>query len=562
MLLILFLGGAILYGAPKLRLSSAAIGPVDIAVGQDGATQVVEASNAGDGALALTVSSPDEWLTPTVGAAVPCTGGGGACRPVHIGLVTASLARGVHTGVVQVADPNALDAPQSITVTVQIGGGVPDAVDLYVPPQGADVLPFRTTNKIIASTTTESGGNWLSLALDGGGSFRFVLPYRVAGRDAGGLAAGAYQGRVRVTGSAFAPDVKDVPVTLHVTGGPIGALSRERLAFKAASGTLPAIGYVALANRGLGELSITQITASTVDGAPWLKAEAAAGVVKVSADPTDLAPGLYQGTVTIESNAANSPHTVPVRFDATPQGPPIAAFRGVVNNATFSPGDPVPQGGIAAVFGEQLSQQSPALGSELPLVRELGGAKVLVNGIEAPLFFSSEGQINFQMPYEIPPGEARVQIVRDSQPGNTITVRVVAKSPRILTFLGNYAIALHPDKALAVPETPGVFSRPASPGDVLELYTIGFGPTAPAVPTGEAAPLEPLSHVVPTPTLFLGSGLLPVAVTPAFAGLSPTFVGLYQVNFTIPANAPRGDHVPILIQGKDYITNQAEIAIQ
>jgi uncharacterized protein (TIGR03437 family) len=33
----------------------------------------------------------------------------------------------------------------------------------------------------------------------------------------------------------------------------------------------------------------------------------------------------------------------------------------------------------------------------------------------------------------------------------------------------------------------------------------------------------------------------------SFAGLAPGFVGLYQVNAQVPANAPTGDAVPVVL---------------
>ncbi|MCP5113707.1 MAG: hypothetical protein GY953_22970 [bacterium] len=346
---------------------------------------------------------------------------------------------------------------------------------------------------------------------------------------------------------------------MQVTSSPIATLSAKGIEFKLASGAVAEERFVALSNRGLGDLAITSVAATEV---PWLAAELTAGLVKITADPADVVPGIHEASVTGETNAANSPHVVAVQLRAVPLTPPTASFRGVVNNATFAAGDAIPQGGIAAAFGEQLSSQPPASGSELPLVRELGGIRLLVNGIEAHLFFSSRRQINFQMPHEVSSGQAEVQIVRDGQVGNTVTAEVSATNPRILTFLGNYAIAQNTDETFAVPPTPGVPSRPAQPGDTLVMYAIGFGQTVPPVRTGEAAPMEPLSMVTPTPTIFLGSGFLPLRLTPVFAGLTPNFVGLFQINFTIPANAPRGDHVPLLIQGPGYTTNQVEIAIQ
>ena len=45
-------------------------------------------------------------------------------------------------------------------------------------------------------------------------------------------------------------------------------------------------------------------------------------------------------------------------------------------------------------------------------------------------------------------------------------------------------------------------------------------------------------------------------IVPDFVGLTPTFVGLYQVNVTIPQNAPLGDQVPVYLQGDIGTSNQ------
>ncbi len=559
--LLAIFGEMLLAAAPKLRLSNASIGPIDIAVGENGAQQTVEASNAGDGALDLAVVSPDEWLAPSLGGARPCTSALGTCIPIQIALETAGLSQGSHTGYVEVTDPGAIDAPQTVTVTVQIGGGVPDEVRLWVPPEGADSVKFETNSPITANTFTQTGGEWLSVALEGAGSFSFAMPYRIAARDLPALPPGSYEGTVNVTASGFAGNVKSVPVTMQVTAEPISMLSRDKVEFRLAGGTTPVDGFVAISNRGLGELELEEPAVS--DGeAGWLSAGLLPGFVRIRADPEGLAPGLYRGSVSVSSNAANSPQQIAVRLEVVRQGPPIASFNGVVNNATFSSEDPVPQGGIAAVFGSLLSFAPPAIGDQLPLVRGLGGTRVLVNGVDTPLFFSSEGQVNFQMPYETAPGEARVQVERDGEVGNTVTVQVAEKSPRILTILDNYAIAANTDQTFAVPATPGLDSRPARPGDTLVMYAIGFGATVPAVATGAAAPEEPLAHVSPTPQLFLGGGILRTEVTPSFAGLTPGFVGLFQINFTIPATAPRGDRIPLFLQGPGYTTNVVNIAIE
>ena len=560
----LALAGAVcLHAAPKLRLSNTVVGPLSIAVGENGPPQVVEAYNAGDGALNLTVSAAEDWLAAEVGAPRPCTTRQGTCVPIGIALNTAGLERGRYTGFVEVADPDAVDAPQTIAVTVQIGGGVPDRVDFAIPPNGSDSVRFETNSPLTYQVETNNGGNWLSLGLDGAGTFDFVIPYKLTARH-NNLPQGLYTGRVRITNSAFAPDIKDVPVTMRITTQPIGKPGAEELRFRLAQDTAAAQQFLVLQNRGQGALAIRNVAVAMDGGGEWLTAEALPDtlLVKVTADPAGLEPGLYQATVTVETNAVNSPHEARVYLTVVAQGPPVASFGGVVNNATFAAGEPIPQGGIAAIFGEQLSFEGPAEGTELPLVKELGGAKVFVNGQQVPLYFSSYGQINFQMPYETSAGEVRVQVVRGDQTGNTVSVQVVQRNPRILKFLGNYAIAVNQDGTFPVPPTPGIPSRRARPGDVLVIYAIGFGQTQPPVASGEAAPADPLAWIRPLPTVYFGRGLLPVPATPLFVGLTPTFVGLYQINVQIPPNAPKGDHVPLQIEGPGYKSNQVEIAIE
>jgi len=268
--------------------------------------------------------------------------------------------------------------------------------------------------------------------------------------------------------------------------------------------------------------------------------------------------------VTIRSNAVNEPQVVPVHLRVTPQSPPVVRFGGVVNNATFAADEPIPQGGIAALFGDQLSYQPGQEGTELPLVSELGGTKVLVNGQEAPLYYSSYGQVNFQMPYEIPPGEAFVQVTRDGTPGNAVSVQVAGRAPRLLRLgIGDYGIIVNQDGSFPIPATPGLNSHPAHAGDYLVIYAIGLGATSPAVASGAAAPAaEPLARVQPPPTVFYGAGLIRVPVVPFYAGLTPNFVGLYQINVQVPPNAPRGDRVPLYLEGGGVVSNQVEIAIE
>jgi uncharacterized protein (TIGR03437 family) len=256
-------------------------------------------------------------------------------------------------------------------------------------------------------------------------------------------------------------------------------------------------------------------------------------------------------------------------LEVVSQSPPLASYRGTVNAATFLPDDPVAQGDIMALFGEQLAYDGPQPATTIPLETKLGNTRVLVNGQAAPLYYSSYGQINFQMPFETPVGEALVRVERDGQAGNAISVQVASRGPRILQF-GEYGVIQNYSRGnrLPMPPTPDVPSERARPGDILVIYAFGLGATSPAVPSGAGAPAaEPLARIATPVSVHFGARTIfsdGIPVVPDYAGLAPTLVGVYQLNVRIPDDAPRGDRVPLWMRTGEgsELSNTVLIAIE
>ncbi len=562
---------ATLSAAPQLRLSTTAVGPIYVESGATTPAQSINAFNIGTGSLNLSIASSASWLTGTIGSPATCTGGPvAACLPVTVAVSTASLAVGTYTGSLTLNDPNAIDSPQSVVVTVQVNGA-PASANLYVTPYGGPastaVLNVNTGGSVHSSITTSDNGPWLSFALSGGGSYIFYTPYQVQ-VTAQPNQSGNYTGTVALSGSTYAPDNQTIAVNLTVTTQPI--LQITPLTYNLVQGQAAQAYSVNFQNIGMGTLSISGVTTS---GGSWLSGITSGGgsTVSLTVDPSSLSPGSYTGTVTLASNAANTTIPIPVQVTVAAQSGPQISFGGVVDNASFSSGKAVGSGTIAAVFGTQFSATGPAYASVVPLPTTLAGIQVLVNGTAAPLFYVDAYQADFQVPFGLSAGSAVVQVVRNGQAGNMVSASVDSIAPRLFTLpsLGPapdtspWGIVINAsDGTLALPSTLGVPAHPAHVGDVITIYALGLGPVSPSVDTGAGAPsTAPLAQAVNNVSIYFGGGFLgESSAVPSYAGLAPTYVGLYQINVTIPPGTPTGN-IPVTIEMPGHASNFVEMAI-
>jgi uncharacterized protein (TIGR03437 family) len=81
---------------------------------------------------------------------------------------------------------------------------------------------------------------------------------------------------------------------------------------------------------------------------------------------------------------------------------------------------------------------------------------------------------------------------------------------------------------------------------------------SPAVEAGRAAPASPLSSVVNPVAVTVGG----VEAQVLFAGLAPGFSGLYQVNAFVPAGAPSGDAVEVILESAGQRSRPVTIAVR
>ncbi len=222
---------------------------------------------------------------------------------------------------------------------------------------------------------------------------------------------------------------------------------------------------------------------------------------------------------------------------------PSYSAAGIVNAATQTAGTLAPNT-IATLYGTNLSYATHAVdagdlnGGTLPIALE--GVSVNVNGVLGSLFFVSPGQINFLIPYEISASSATVFVARQGIAGPVVTIPLANTAPGFFEWNGAFAVATHADGSLISS------SSPAQPSEIIVLYAAGLGRTSPDVPPG---------HIVSVATSILYASELQVLLNgnpcPAssiyYAGLTPGFAGLYQINLMLPALLPPDPEIQMVI---------------
>ena len=243
-----------------------------------------------------------------------------------------------------------------------------------------------------------------------------------------------------------------------------------------------------------------------------------------------------------------------------------------VNAASFVGAPAV--GGLASFFGS-FPGVSFLAASEIPLPRQLGpvqieffpatGAAALAKngthgqagGVLAPLLFVSNGQINLHIPWEVDPamGPTTVVVRIDGVSSEPVVVPLSPAAPGVFTFdfgPGRAVAINNADGSVAQPvgslDSLGIAAKPVTAGDVLLILATGLGPVTPSPETGENSLDErgefTIRETIFRPNVFLAGVEVPVL----FSGLSPQFVGVYQVNVLVPGGLEPGNAVSLIVE--------------
>lgn len=182
-----------------------------------------------------------------------------------------------------------------------------------------------------------------------------------------------------------------------------------------------------------------------------------------------------------------------------PGAPPLTFGAALVNGASFAARNLGP-GALLSAFGLFPDTANAELRSEdasqsINLPTTLNGLTVRINGIAAPLFFAGPTQVNFQLPYEIQPGQATVEVVQSGKSSGFFTVPVGEAGPGIFPLDASIAgpgrgVIQNQDFSLNIPGSG------AAPGEAIVVYVSGLGEVDNPVPSGQAAPTSPLSRAL------------------------------------------------------------------
>lgn len=238
---------------------------------------------------------------------------------------------------------------------------------------------------------------------------------------------------------------------------------------------------------------------------------------------------------------------------ASQEQPPAFDKSGIVSVAAPVSFTALAPGSVISIFGSRLAE-SIAQFQTLPLPPQLVDTQLFVTGtapggvstplLNLPLYYVNQNQVNAIIPYEVSVDTTLQLIV---QRGTTLSVPVqidmAPAQPAVFSSSGT------PGSAGLIQVYPAKGGQPyfASPsaaahaGDIIVLYCTGLGAVNPAIADG-AAPQQ-LTNTVSTPQLVVGGQTAHVK----FAGLTPGFAGLYQVNAVVPSGTQTGANVPVTL---------------
>jgi uncharacterized protein (TIGR03437 family) len=203
---------------------------------------------------------------------------------------------------------------------------------------------------------------------------------------------------------------------------------------------------------------------------------------------------------------------------------------------------------FVTIYGQNLAYTTRALaasdiaGGTLPTVLGTTGVRVLINNIPANIYYVSPTQVNLLIPTSLIAGPVILQLVVDSLAGPAVPIMLQSAAPSLFQLDAATVLAVHLDGSTITSASP------AQPGEVVVLFASGLGPTNPAAIPNQipqsAASVTPISSFT---MLINGAPVNPQQIL--YAGVVPTFAGLFQINVQLPNDIPSNPQIQIGYSG-------------
>ncbi len=568
-------------------------------------------TNIGTGTVNWTVSTSTlaggtDWLqvTPSSGSS---DASAAASPRVTVSVNGSALPPGTYYGLVRVDAPGAANTPQVLTVFLLVLPSTANVAPAVEPPQlvfsaaagdespGSQLIQVYNivpTPKSFQSQVSADTG-LLLLILPQDATLDPEQPTSIVVQPiTAGLSAGVYNGTVTLQFSDGTVSAVQVSVIVSNSAGTnssaqdgktgakdatsctasklLPALTTLGASFQVSAGWPAALAVSVKDDCGNPMPSTGSVSVSFSNGDPRLSLQSqGSGSFENTWQTGNTAQGV---TLTIQAaNQALAGSQVVNGSLASEQQPPVFGNSGIVSAAAAVPFTALAPGSAISIYGNLLAENAAAAGT-LPLPSQLVNTdtQVFVSGTTAagtstgllnvPLYYVSPNQVNALIPYEVSVDTSLQLLV---QRGPTLSVPVLIDTaqaePAIFSNGGT------PGSAGLIQVYPVAggqpyFASPSAPahaGDTIVLYCTGLGPVNPAVVDG-AAPGQQLSKTTSPAQLRVGGQPAPVS----FAGLTPGFAGLYQVNAVVPSGSQTGTTVPVTLTIDGQTSPLVTLAIQ
>ena len=542
--------------------------------GVPAAIQIVSGNNQ--------VAGPGAQLNPLIAAVVDSKGNGVSGAQV---AWTATPNAAVALSSTQTISDNAGNVSTIANFSGAAAGGVLITVSLVSNPSLSATFTETTTTQI--ATMTKVSGDVQSAKVN----TAFAVPIQVQLRSSFGIVP-FYPVQFSVTGPATlssASATTDSTGTAQVTvtaGSNPGAVT-----VTAAVGTLTQVFNLTVLPAGPTPTGLQKVSGdsqaaivSTSFALPLVvQVNSASGPV-----PNIVVSFIASGPITISSGTATSGTNGQAQITVQASGTTgsatvtasIAGFSQTFNLTVLPPGPTITAASFLNGASGQVGLISPcslatisALGltsggansfSPAPLFGRLpytvSGLSISFNNVSAPIVNVAMGattpQVTFQVPCETTPGPS-VPVTVAVGPGSTnVNVPVQAVSPGIIETVNSdgtkRAVIVRDDGSFM--DIGTLFPNPARRGENVRIYLTGLGPTIPAVGTNSIQ--NPNADLFGRDALVAGTVIVGLSgaggVTVVSARQAPDLIGVYEVQFVVPANAPTGDvgiSVGIIPQG-------------